>query len=143
MVRTDIGCWTLVRFEWSRQSRRFAPFPSIAKFMGRRSTPFSRLSGSLGWSEPDMVEIWKVLGGALTVLQEHGLDASGWIHLCRDLLFFNHVLVFHECSDGQQHGVLHSISRLPFADNAVRLSAAETSISVVDRVVTRPHHTYL
>lgn len=38
-ARTDVGCSKLMRFEWSRRSRRFAPFPSIAKFVGDASTP--------------------------------------------------------------------------------------------------------
>lgn len=106
-MRTDVGRWTLVRFKWSRQSRRFAPFPSIAKFMGDARPLLPACLDLMGWSEPDLFGIWQVPGGSL---EGTWLECK-WIQLCHHLLFFDHVLVFHECGDGQQHGVLHSISR--------------------------------
>lgn len=66
-MRTDAGCSKLMRFEWSRRSRRVAPFPSIAKFMGdARSLLPARLD--LGWSEHSMCGYGSIPGDALAVL---------------------------------------------------------------------------
>lgn len=91
------------------------PVPSVRpvsvnrKVYGRRSTLFPACL-DMGWPEPNRFAILEVAGGALVVLEGHGLGACGFI--CVVTCFFPyHVLVFHECCGGQQHGVLHSISR--------------------------------
>lgn len=75
---------TLMRFEWTRLSRRFAPFPSIAKFMGNARPCFpARLD--MGWSEPNKFKISKSSRRCHDYLKDYSL---GVYLLIRVVTFF-------------------------------------------------------
>lgn len=91
------------------------PGPSVRpvsvnrKVYGRRSTLFPACLG-MGWPEPNGFEIVEVTGGALIVLEGHGLNACGFIRVVT-CFFPTMCWCFKSGCSGQQHGVLHSISR--------------------------------